>query len=190
MKFSKNIDIFDIGKNTFNLCYSQLNDDKKILKVYSQDIDSLLNLIEEDKNALTNIYRDIGKYSSIDKPFCFLKKFEILLNIQCNYYNFFLEKSQKLFENLKKLIDSNFKLISNFLSNTHKIGESIRNKSINYFEKNYKVIDSLKEVENALVDDYIKSKYKIIINKEYIYNIGQIVNNIYNLEKSFKIKKI
>ena len=97
MKFSKNIDIFDIGKNTFNLCYSQLNDDKKILKVYSQDIDSLLNLIEEDKNALTNIYRDIGKYSSIDKPFCFLKKFEILLNIQCNYYNFFLEKSQKLF---------------------------------------------------------------------------------------------
>ena len=189
MKNSKTIDIFDIGKNTFNLCYSQLNNDKKILKIYSQNIDTLLNVIEDNKNALTNIFRDIGKYSSVDKPFGFLKKFEILLNIQCNYYNCFLENSQKSFENLKKSIDTNLKLITDFLSNTHNTGEIIKNKSVNFFEKNDQVIKSLKDVEYAVIDDYIRSTYKITINRDNIYNIEQIVNKIYNLEKEYNTSK-
>ena len=88
MKKTKNIDIFDIGKNSFNSCYSQLKNDKKVLRLYSQQIEDYLNSMEESKNILYNINRDIEKNSSIDKPFCFLKKFEIILNLQCNFFEF------------------------------------------------------------------------------------------------------
>ena len=187
MKKTKNIDIFDIGKNSFNSCYSQLKNDKKVLRLYSQQIEDYLNSIEESKNILYNINRDIEKNSSIDKPFCFLKKFEIILNLQCNYFDFFLENSQKSFEDLKESIDKNCTTITNFLTNTQTLNADIKNKSVEFFEKYNKVITSLREVELYTVDDYIINTYKIPINKDKINpnKIEDLINESYKSEKEY-----
>ena len=187
MKKTKNIDIFDLGKNTFNSCYSQLKNDKKVLRLYSQQIEDYLNSIEESKNILYNINRDIEKNSSIDKPFCFLKKFEIILNLQCNYYDFFLENSQKSFEVLKESIDKNCTTITNFLANTQTLNANIKNKSVEFFDKHNKVIASLREVELCTVDDYIINTYKIPINKDKINpnKIEDLINESYKCEKEY-----
>ena len=187
MKKTKNIDIFDLGKNTFNSCYSQLKNDKKVLRLYSQQIEDYLNSIEESKNILYNINRDIEKNSSIDKPFCFLKKFEIILNLQCNYYDFFLENSQKSFEVLKESIDKNCTTITNFLANTQTLNANIKNKSVEFFDKHNKVIASLREVELCTVDDYIINTYKIPINKDKINpnKIEDLINESYKCKKEY-----
>ena len=165
MKSSKSIDLFDLGKNTFNICYSQLKNDKKILRSYSQHIEEFLNTIEENKNVLNNIKRDIDKNLSIDKPFNFLIKFEILLNLQINYFECFLEKSQDSFEHLKESIDKNLEIISKFLSNTQTSNTNIKNKSKEFYEKNNKVLKSLGHTEMAILEEYYLSVYKIQINK-------------------------
>ena len=187
MKKTKNIDVFDIGKNSFNSCYSQLKNDKKVLRLYSQQIEDYLNSIEESKNILYNINRDIEKNSSIDKPFCFLKKFEIILNLQCNYFDLFLENSQKSFEDLKESIDKNCTTITNFLTNTQTLNADIKNKSVEFFEKYNKVITSLREVELYTVDDYIINTYKIPINKDKINpnKIEDLINESYKSEKEY-----
>ena len=187
MKNSKIIDIFDLGKNTFNSCYSQLNNDKKVLRLYSQQIEDYLNSIEESKNILHNINRDIDKNSSIDKPFCFLKKFEIILNLQCNYFDFFLEKSQNSFDDLKESIDKNITTITNFLSKTQTSNTNIKNKSEEFFQRYNKVITSLKKLELSTVDDYIQKTYKIPINKDKINpnKLEGLINESHNLEKEY-----
>ena len=187
MKKTKNIDIFDIGKNSFNSCYSQLKNDKKVLRLYSQQIEDYLNSMEESKNILYNINRDIEKNSSIDKPFCFLKKFEIILNLQCNFFEFFLENSQKSFEDLKESIDKNCTTITNFLANTQTLNANIKNQSEEFFQKYNKVITSLREVELCTVDDYILNTYKIPINKDKMNTkkIEDLINESHKCEKEY-----
>ena len=189
MKNIKNIDIFYLGKNSFNSCFSQLKNDKKVLRLYSQHIEGYLNSIEENKNLLKNINRDIDKNISSDKPFCFLKKFELLLNLQSNYYDYFLENSQKSFENLKESVDKNLEIITNFLSNIQTSSTNIKNKSIEFFEKHEKVIQTLDITEKSIIEDYFKSKYNLSFNKDKdnttINSIEEIVNESYKKEKEF-----
>ena len=187
MKNSKNIDVFDLGKNTFNSCYSQLKNDKIILRFYSQHIEEFINTIEESKNILHNIKRDIDKNLSIDKPFNFLKKFEILLNLQINYFDYFLEKSQNSFEHLKESIDKNLEIISKFLSNTQASNTNIKNKSKEFFEKNNKVLKSLGHTEMAILEEYYLSVYKIQIskNKQKIKNLEDLVSESRKCEIEF-----
>ena len=183
----KKIDIFDLGKNTFNSCYSQLKNDKKILYLYSQNIEKYLDCIEENKNCLQNINRDIDRNSIGDKPFCFLKKFEIILNLNCNFFGFFLENSQKSFEHLKDSIDINLAFISKFLSKTQESATNIKNQSEIFFENFNKAIKSLGETENSIIEDYIKSVYNIQINKEKmrVNNIEELIIESHNSEKEF-----
>ena len=189
MKNIKNIDIFYLGKNSFNSCFSQLKNDKKVLRLYSQHIEGYLNSIEENKNLLKNINRDIDKNISSDKPFCFLKKFELLLNLQSNYYDYFLENSQKSFENLKESVDKNLEIITNFLSNIQTSSTNIKNKSIEFFEKHEKVIQTLDITEKSIIEDYFKSKYNLSFNKDKdnttINSMEEIVNESYKKEKEF-----
>lgn len=187
----KNIDIFDLGKNTFNSCYSQLRNDKKVLWHYSQDIEKYLNSLEENKGILQNINREIDKNSSVDRPFCFLKKFEIILKLQCNYFDYFLEYSQNSFEILKESVDKNFNLISNFLSNTKVTNSNIKNKSEEFLEKFDKVVKSLEQTEKSIVEYYIQSTYKLQINKEKSKSnkIDELVNESYKCEKEFNNSK-
>ena len=188
MKNTRKIDIFDLGENTLNLCYSQLKNDKKILRLYSQDIDKLLNLVEDQKNALKKINREMAKNILIDRPFCFLKKFEILINLQCNYCDCFLENSQKFFENLKETVEATLAIITNFLTKTYDISETIKSKGEILFENNAKAIKSLEEVENIIVDEYLKATYKIDLNTVNT-NKEQLINDCHNLEKTFNDSK-
>ena len=188
MKNTQKIDIFDLGENTLNLCYSQLKNDKKILRLYSQDIDKLLNLVEDQKNALKKINREMAKNILIDRPFCFLKKFEILINLQCNYCDCFLENSQKFFENLKETVEATLAIITNFLTKTYDISETIKSKGEILFENNAKAIKSLEEVENIIVDEYLKATYKIDLNTVNT-NKEQLINDCHNLEKTFNDSK-
>ena len=187
----KSIDIFDIGKNTFNSCYSQLQNNKKVLKFYSQQIEEYLNSIEEHKNILQSINRDIVKNASIDKPFCFLKKFEIILNLQCNYFDNLIESSQKSFEHLKEVIDKNLTTISNFLSNTQASNKNIKMQSEEFYKKFNNVEKFLEQTEISILDDYIQSVYNIqIINyNDKINKTEELVNESHKHENSFLISK-
>ena len=187
MQNIKNIDIFDLGKNTFNSCFSQLKNDKKVLWNFSQNIEKYLNSLEENKGILQNINREIDKNSSVDRPFCFLKKFEIILKLECNYFDYFLEKSSNSFEQLKELIDKNFKIISNFLSNAQVTNSNIKNKSGEFLEKYDKVVKSLEQTEKSIIDDYIQSTYKIQTNRDKtkINTIEELVNESHKCEKDF-----
>ena len=190
MKNSKNIeniDVFDLGKNTFNSCYSQLKNDKKILRFYSQHIEEFLNTIEENKNVLHNIKRDIDKNLWIDKPFNFLKKFEILINLQINYFDYFLEKSQNSFEHLKDSIDKNLEIISKFLSNTQVSNTNIKNKSKEFLQKYNILLKSLGCTEMAILEDYYLSVYKIQIskNKQKIKNLEELISESHKSEIEF-----
>ena len=187
----KNLDIFDIGKNTFNSCYSQLQNDKKVLKFYSQHIEEYLNSIEEHINILQSINRNIDKNLSIDKPFCFLKKFEIILNLQCNYFDNLIESSQKSFEHLKDIIDKTLKIISNFLLNTQISKKNIKIKSEEFYEKFNNVEKYLEQTEMSIIDDYIQTTYNIqIINyNDKTNNTEELVNESHKHEKSFLISK-
>ena len=183
----KKIDIFDLGKNTFNSCYSQLKNDKKILYIYSQNIENYLDCVEENKNMLQKIKRDIEKNSSGDKPFFFLKKFEIILNLNCNAFDYFLENSQKLFEHLKECVVINLTFISNFLAKTQESATNIKNKSEIFFKNYNKAIKSLEEIEKYIIDDYIKDVYKIQINKNKtkVHSTEELVAQSNNDEKEF-----
>lgn len=188
MENTKKFDIFDLGENSLNLCYSQLKNDKKVLRMYSQDIDKLLNLVDDQKNALKKMNREMTKNILIDSPFCFLKKFEILINLQCSYCDCLLENSQKFFENLKETVEATLTIITNFLTKIHDISETINSKSETFFENNAKVIKSLEEVENIIVDDYLKTTYKLDLNTDKT-NIEQLINDCHNLEKTFNDSK-
>ena len=74
MKNKKIIDVFNLGKNTFNIYYNQLKNNKKVLKQYSEIIDANLSSINEHNNLLKNIAKDIDKDSTTDNPFYLLKK--------------------------------------------------------------------------------------------------------------------
>ena len=146
-----------------------------------------MNSLEENKGILQNINREIDKNSSVDRPFCFLKKFEIILKLECNYFDYFLEKSSNSFEQLKELIDKNFKIISNFLSNAQVTNSNIKKKSGEFLEKYDKVVKSLEQTEKSIIDDYIQSTYKIQTNKDKskINTIEELVNESHKCEKDF-----
>jgi hypothetical protein len=189
---SKIIDIYDLGKNTFNSSYTQLNNNKKVLSHYLKCIEEYLDSIEENKNHLSSINRKLDKYTSIDKPFCFLKKFEIILKNQCEYLDDFLDLSQKTFEHLKESLNTTLAFISGFLAKTKEYSENIKSNSAIFFQKFDKFNKSLEETEKSIVEDYIKNTYNIQINKDknIIYNIEELVNESRKNEKELLESKI
>ena len=189
---SKIIDIYDLGKNTFNSSYTQLNNNKKVLSHYLKCIEEYLDSIEENKNHLSSINRKLDKYTSIDKPFCFLKKFEIILKNQCEYLDDFLDLSQKTFEHLKESLNTTLAFISGFLAKTKEYSENIKSNSAIFFQKFDKFNKSLEETEKSIVEDYIKNTYNIQINKDknVIYNIEELVNESRKNEKELLESKI
>lgn len=99
MKKSKVIDIFDLGKNSFNINFTQLKNYKKILKFYSEHIETYITSIKQYNGLLKNIKNEIKKNETIDSSFQILQKFDNLLNLQCSFFDFFLEKVKMLLKN-------------------------------------------------------------------------------------------
>ena len=69
------IDLSYIGKDTFNKNILQLKNDKKLLKLLSQNIQSFIDSIDENRKSLKKIIKELAKNSPMDHPFCFLRKY-------------------------------------------------------------------------------------------------------------------
>ena len=80
-------------ENVFNKYILHLKYDKKLLKAYSHNIDSYININIEHKNSLTKIINELDKNSSLENhPFHFFKDFQIILKIQYLNLIFFGKK--------------------------------------------------------------------------------------------------
>ena len=165
MKKSKVIDIFDLGKNSFNINFTQLKNYKKILKFYSEHIETYITSIKQYNGLLKNIKNEIKKNETIDSSFQILQKFDNLLNLQCSFFDFFLEKSENVIKELKLSINNILSFLSDYLSQSQKLSIKIKNTSENYFEKYERLINYLEEVEILLVDNYIKNTYNIDLKR-------------------------
>ena len=165
MKKSKVIDIFDLGKNSFNINFTQLKNYKKILKFYSEHIETYITSIKQYNGLLKNIKNEIKKNETIDSSFQILQKFDNLLNLQCSFFDFFLEKSENVIKELKLSINNILSFVSDYLSQSQKLSIKIKNTSENYFEKYERFINYLEEVEILLVDNYIKNTYNIDLKR-------------------------
>jgi len=181
------IDLFYIGKDTFSKNISQLKNDKKLLKIFSQNIQTFINSIDDNKKSLKKIIKEMGKYSPMDHPFCFLKKFLIILNIQYCYFNNFFEKSQKIVENLKENIDSNLKSISLFLTNIQETSENIKVKSDFLMKQNELILINFKDIENSIIESYLNSAYNINFNNDSKSKINKdkLIHECHQNENAF-----
>jgi methyl-accepting chemotaxis protein len=172
------IDLPYIGKDTYNINILQLKNDKKLLKLYFQNIESFINSFDDNKKLLKKIIKELDKYSPMDHPFCFLKKFQIILNLQYLYFDNFLEKSHKSFEHLKESINSNLTMISQFLSNIQEISDNIKLNSDFMNKQNELILSSFEQTEKVIVEDYLKLNKRInkskdnknMISKEQLIN--------------------
>ena len=165
MEKPKSIDIFELGKDSFNYHYNNLKSTKKSLKNYLTIMESFTTSIKSHKKLLDKMLKEIQKYSISDKPFNILKKLEIIINLQYNLNKSFLESTEKVFENMKKIVNSMMESIGDYLSFSQKLAMNIQSKSENYFSKYDKLIKSLEEIEFAIIEEYVKKTYNISIKK-------------------------
>ena len=162
----KSLDIFEIGKDTFNTHYNTLKITKKNLKNYIAVIDLFIKLINTHKKSIEKVNQEIIKVSQIDKPFNLLKKFEFLLTFYSNYNKLLEEKIINSLENLKKSFNKVMNNIGNYLSFSQQLSMNIKNTSEAYFPKYDKLVESLEETEIAIIEEYTKKKYRICLNKQ------------------------
>jgi ElaB/YqjD/DUF883 family membrane-anchored ribosome-binding protein len=178
---NEDIDLSYIGKDTFTINISQLKNDKKLLKLYSQDIQLFINSIDDNNKLLKKIIVEIDKYSPMDQTFNFMKKFQIIIKFQYTYFNNFLEKSRHLFEHLKESIDSNISNISQFLADIQERADNIKLKSDFFYKQNQFVLESLNQTENSIIEDYFK------INKKSKFSTEQLINECHKNENDFSL---
>lgn len=162
----KTLDIFEIGKDTFNSHYNTLKITKKNIKNYIGVIDLFTKLINSHKKSLEKVNQEIKKVSQIDKPFNILNKFEFLLTFYSNYNNLIEEKIINSLENLKKSFNNVMNNIGDYLSFSQQLAMNIKNTSEAYFPKYDKLVESLEETEIAIIEEYTKKKYRICLNKQ------------------------
>ena len=179
-------------RDIFNSFTKQLRNDKKLLKFYSQNIQSFINLNIDHKNSLMKIINDIDKYSSEEhQTFNFLKDFQIILNLQCNFVKNFLEQNETVFENLKKAIDSNLLIIRRFLSNMENIEENMKIKSAFIHGQNDYIKNCFQAMENTITEEYFINKYKLKLNKDKVKgkesnsSREKLIDECYKIEKDF-----
>ena len=176
---NEDIDLSHIGKDTFTINISQLKNDKKLLKLYSQDIQLFINSIDDHNKLLKKIIVEIDKYSPMDHTFNFMKKFQIIIKFQYSYFNNFLEKSRNLFEHLKESIDSNISTISQFLSDIQERADNIKLKTDFFYKQNQFILESLNQTENAIIEDYFK------LNKKSEFTTDQLIFECHKNENDF-----
>ena len=175
------IDLSYIGKDTFNFNISQLKNDKKLLKLYFQNIQLFMNAIEDHNKLLKKIIMEIDKYSPMDHIFNYMKKFEIIIKLHFSYLNNFLEKSRNIIEHLKTSIDSNISIISQFLTDIQETSENIKLKSDFFNKQNQFILTSFSQLENSIIEDYYK------IDKKNNLNTEQLINDCHKYENDFSV---
>lgn len=177
---NEGIDLSYIGRDTFNINILQLKNDKKLLKIYLQEIQSFLNSIDEHNKVLKKLIMEIDKYSPMDHIFNYMKKFQIIIKSQYSYFNNVYEKSRNLLEQLKKTIDYNVTIISQFLKDINETSENIKIKSDFFKKQNQFVLTSFNQLENSIIEDYYK------INKKNNLTTQELIKDCHKNEKDFE----
>ena len=177
---NEGIDLSYIGRDTFNINILQLKNDKKLLKLFLQEIQSFLNSIDEHNKVLKKLILEIDKYSPMDHIFNYMKKFQIILKSQYSYLNNVFEKSQILLEQLKKTIDYNITNISQFLKDINDTSENIKMKSDFFYKQNNFVLTSFNQLENSIIEDYFK------IDKKNNLTTQELIKDCLKYEKDLE----
>ena len=177
---NEGIDLSYIGRDTFNINILQLKNDKKLLKIYIQEIQSFLNSIDEHNKVLKKLIMEIDKYSPMDHIFNYMKKFQIIIKSQHSYFNNVFEKSRNLLEQLKKTIDYNITIISQFLKDINETSENIKIKSDFFKKQNQFVLTSFNQLENSIIEDYYK------IDKNNKLTTQELIKDCLKNEKDFE----
>ena len=177
---NEGIDLSYIGRDTFNINILQLKNDKKLLKIYIQEIQSFLNSIDEHNKVLKKLIMEIDKYSPMDHIFNYMKKFQIIIKSQYSYFNNVYEKSRNLLEQLKKTIDYNITIISQFLKDINETSENIKIKSDFFKKQNQFVLTSFNQLENSIIEDYYK------IDKNNKLTTQELIKDCLKNEKNFE----
>lgn len=181
------LDVFSLGKTTFNFYHETLKATKKKFKNYLSIIESFVSSVETHKKSIEKINDEIKKNSSNENPFFFLQKFQLILNLHNNYIDLFLENINKTYNLLKASITSVSNLMGNYLSNVQKLSININNESTTYFQHYNELMQSLEETEMIIISDYTKQKYKKAINNKINKDKDKIsaVEESRNCEKLF-----
>ena len=177
---NEGIDLSYIGRDTFNINILQLKNDKKLLKLFLQEIQSFLNSIDEHNKVLKKLIMEIDKYSPMDHIFNYMKKFQIIIKSQYSYFNNIYEKSRNLLEQLKKTIDYNITIISQFLKDINETSENIKIKSDFFKKQNQFVLTSFNQLENSIIEDYYK------ITKKNNQTTQELIKDCLKNEKDFE----
>ena len=177
---NEGIDLSYIGRDTFNINILQLKNDKKLLKIYIQEIQSFLISIDEHNKVLKKLIMEIDKYSPMDHIFNYMKKFQIIIKSQYSYFNNVYEKSRNLLEQLKKTIDYNITIISQFLKDINETSENIKIKSDFFKKQNQFVLTSFNQLENSIIEDYYK------IDKNNKLTTQELIKDCLKNEKDFE----
>ena len=177
---NEGIDLSYIGRDTFNINILQLKNDKKLLKIYIQEIQSFLNSIDEHNKVLKKLIMEIDKYSPMDHIFNYMKKFQIIIKSKYSYFNNVYEKSRNLLEQLKKTIDYNITIISQFLKDINETSENIKIKSDFFKKQNQFVLTSFNQLENSIIEDYYK------IDKNNKLTTQELIKDCLKNEKDFE----
>ena len=180
------LDVFSLGKTTFNFYHETLKATKKKFKNYLSIIESFVSSVETHKKSIEKINDEIKKNSSNENPFFFLQKFQLILNLHNNYIDLFLENINKTYNLLKASITSVSNLMGNYLSNVQKLSININNESTTYFQHYNELMQSLEETEMIIISDYTKQKYKKAINNK----INKDKDKISAVEESRKCEKL
>ena len=180
------LDVFSLGKTTFNFYHETLKATKKKFKNYLSIIESFVSSVETHKKSIEKINDEIKKNSSNENPFFFLQKFQLILNLHNNYIDLFLENINKTYNLLKSSITSVSNLMGNYLSNVQKLSININNESTTYFQHYNELMQSLEETEMIIISDYTKQKYKKAINNK----INKDKDKISAVEESRKCEKL
>ena len=179
------LDVFSLGKTTFNYHHEILKTTKKRFKNYLTILESFISAVEIHNNSIDKINEEINKNSSNDSPFFFLQKFQIILKLHTNYMNLFLENINKTYKLMKTSITSVNNLIGNYLSNVQKLSMNINNDSISYFQHYDELIKSLEETEMIIISDYTKQKYNKAINNKFNKDKDGAIEESRECEKLF-----
>ena len=185
-KDTPDLDVFSLGKTTFNFYHETLKATKKKFKNYLSIIESFVSSVETHKKSIEKINDEIKKNSSNENPFFFLQKFQLILNLHNNYIDLFLENINKTYNLLKSSITSVSNLMGNYLSNVQKLSININNESTTYFQHYNELMQSLEETEMIIISDYTKQKYKKAINNK----INKDKDKISAVEESRKCEKL
>jgi len=179
------IDVFSLGKTSFNFHHETLKNTKKKFKSYLSIIESFVSSVETHKKSVEKINEEINKNSSNENPFFFLQKFQLILSLHNNYIDLFFENINKAYNLMKASISSVSNLMSNHLSNVQKLSMNINNESITYFQHYNELIKSLEETEMIIISDYTKQKYKKAINNKNNKDKYEAIEESRECEKVF-----